>query len=104
MLAHWSVTPVPDTLVLAAIYYPLCSAVALLIFSVISIISTNGALLRWILGIWISVIGVLAILLLLIYFVWAHPGIGYWGMSLSCFLSGTGILLLRSARPALRRA
>jgi hypothetical protein len=101
---HWYVTPIPDTLVLIVVYFPLLAGVVMVLCGAIMIAHPSGPLLRWLARIWVAGIALLAALLLLIFFIISQPDMGYWGMALSYVLSGIGILLIRAGHPELRRA
>lgn len=99
-LAHWYVAPIPDTLVLIVVYFPLVASAVLLISSVVYLAHPSRTLMRWLTGVWGAGIVLLISQLLLIFFIIAQPDIGYWGIGLSYVLSGIGILLLSvSLRP-----
>jgi len=82
---------------------PLVAAVGLVGCSLWLVVSSPRALVRWLSGIWF--VGFIPLLIaapfLLLFPV--RPGVGYGGMFVSYVLSGIGILLIRAARPELRR-
>jgi hypothetical protein len=104
VLAHWYVTPIPDTLVLILVYFPFFAGAVLFMGSAIFLTHSQRILLRWLSGMWIAGIVLLIALLLLIFFIVSQPDTGYWGIALSYVLSGIGILLIRAAHPELRQA
>jgi hypothetical protein len=100
---HWYVSPIPDTLVLIVVFFPLLSGAAMLLCGAIVVAHPTSRLLRWLERIWGAGIALLVALLLLIFFIIAQPDLGYWGIGLSYLLAGAGILLIRAAHPELRR-
>lgn len=95
---HWHISPVPDTLVLIALYFPLFAGAAMLVEGVVYLAHPTRALMRWLAGVWVTEIVLLLALLLLIFFFIAHPDTGYWGLGASALLSGAGLLLMRGGR------
>ncbi len=103
-LAHWYVTPIPNTLALIVVYFPLCAGAVLLLGGAIFLAHPGRMLMRWLTGVWVAEIFLLIALVSLIFFLIAQPDMGYWGMGVSALLSGIGLLLIRVGRPELRRA
>ncbi len=101
---HWYITPIPDTFVLIALFFPLFAGAILLLGGAAFLAHPGRALMRWLAGVWVAEIVLLIALLLLLFFIIARPDSGYWGMGVSALLSGIGLLLLRAGRPELRGA